>query len=70
MNSDHIFFLIEKLFLSHLWSHKKVVWPEIDELLPDVGTVVGVGVVGVHVFDGVEYADGVQGIVVLQTVFM
>ena len=35
-----------------------------------MGAVVGVGVVGVHVFDGVEYADGVQGIVVLQTVFI
>jgi hypothetical protein len=56
--------------MSHLWRHKEVVRPEVDELLPDVGAVVGVGVVGVHVFDGVEYADGVQGVVVLQTVFM
>jgi hypothetical protein len=35
-----------------------------------VGAVVGVRVVGVHVFDGVEYADGVQGVVVLQKVFI
>ena len=41
----------------------------IDELLPDVRAVVGVGVVGVHVLDGVEYADRVEGVVVLQPHF-
>ena len=49
--------------------HEEVVWPEVDKLLPDVGAVVGVGVVGVHVLDGVEYADRVQGVVVLQPNF-
>ena len=34
-----------------------------------MGAVVGVGVVGVHVLDGVEYADRVQGVVVLQPNF-
>ena len=52
-----------------LGCHEEVVWPEVDKLLPDVGAVVGVGVVGVHVLDGVEYADRVEGVVVLQPHF-
>ena len=37
----------------------------IDEFLPDVRPVVGVGVVGVHVLDGVEDAFRVERVVVL-----
>ena len=37
----------------------------IDKLLPDVGSVVGVRVVGVHVLDGSEYPLRVECVVVL-----
>ena len=37
----------------------------VDELLPDVRAVVGVGVVGVHVLDGLEDALRVERVVVL-----
>ena len=41
-----------------------------DELLPDVGLVVGVWVVGVHELNGVEDSNGVQCIVVLVYVIL
>ena len=41
-----------------------------DKLLPDVGLVVGVGVVSVHELDRVEDALGVEGVVVLVDVIL
>jgi hypothetical protein len=57
---------LQKRKFGNLRRNKEVVGPEVNEFLPDVGAVVGVGVVGVHVLDGVEYTNWIEGIVVLQ----
>ena len=44
---------------------RRLIWTYIDKLFPNVALVVRVGIVGVHVLDGVEDPLGVEGVVVL-----